>query len=205
MLEMKDTIWNKPILPITGIILAGGKSSRMGRDKAFLEYLGKPLIEKSLEELRSVFSEVIISTNSPERFQRYGEKKVTDLYPGCGPLSGLQSGLQAAHFDYSFFVACDMPFIDPEVIRFLAGYCGKHDVIVPEVDGVLHPLHAYYHKNCLPLITEYLEKKSFKIIDFYPKCAVRIVREEEFRSFPQVARSLKNANTDQEWRELQTL
>lgn len=98
-----------------------------------------------------------------------------------------------------------MPFIDPKVIRFLAGYCGKHDVIVPEVDGVLHPLHAFYHKNCLPLVTEYLEKKSFKIIDFYPRCSVRIVQEEEFRSFPQVARSLKNANTDQEWRELQTL
>ncbi|AHF05803.1 molybdenum cofactor guanylyltransferase [Desulfitobacterium metallireducens] len=205
MLEMKDNILNKSVLPVTGVLLAGGKSSRMGRDKAFLDYLGKPLIEKGLEELRSVFSEVIISTNSPERFQCYGEKKVTDLYPGCGPLSGLQSGLQAAQFGYSFFVACDMPFIDPEVIRFLAGYCGKHDVIVPEVDGVLHPLHAFYHKNCLPLITEYLEKRSFKIIDFYPRCSVRIVREEEFRRFPQVARSLKNANTVQEWQELQTL
>lgn len=198
-----DTTQKNEVLPMSGIILAGGKSSRLGRNKAFLEWEGHPLIERSLQVLRSIFSEIIISTNNPELYSLYGEKTVSDLFIDQGPLGGLHACLREAQYDYSFFVACDMPFLDPEVIRFLAGLIGKESVIVPEVAGGLHPLHAFYRKNCLPIIEKKLEAKRLKLIEVYQECSVRYVREEEFQRFPQISRTFSNINTPQEWLELQ--
>jgi molybdenum cofactor guanylyltransferase len=189
-------------LAMTGIILAGGKSSRMGRNKAFLEFEGQTLIERSLRVLRSVFSEIIISSNSPELYDRYGEKIVEDIYLDQGPLGGLHACLNEAKYDFSFFVACDMPFLNAEVIRFLAGMKGEAAIIVPEVDGGLHPLHAFYHKSCLPVIEKKLEAKSLKLTNIFQECSIRIVQEYEFKNFSQVRQVFKNINTPQEWTEL---
>jgi len=199
---MHSTHENK-ILPMTGIVLAGGKSSRMGTNKAFLEWQGQPLIERSLQVLRPIFSEIIISTNNPELYSRYGVKTVQDIFVDQGPLGGLHACLREAQYDYSFFVACDMPFLGPEVIRFLAGLTGKESVIVPEVDGGLHPLHAFYHKKCLSIIQKKLEAKRLKLTEIYQECTVRYVREEELQGFSHIKRSFSNINTPQEWLELQ--
>jgi molybdopterin-guanine dinucleotide biosynthesis protein A len=191
------------LLPMTGIVLAGGKSSRMGRNKAFLEWQGQLLIERSLQVLGTIFSEIIISTNSPELYESYGVKTVQDIYAEQGPLGGLHACLREAQKDYSFFVACDMPFLDPEVIRFLADLTGKESVIVPDVAGGLHPLHAFYHKNCLPIIEKKLETKRLKLIELFQECTVRYVREEELKGFPQISQTFSNINTPQEWLEIQ--
>lgn len=200
-----ETTQKSEILPMTGIILAGGKSSRMGRNKAFLEWQGRPLIEKSLQILRPIFSEIIISTNNPELYSQYGEKTVSDSYRDKGPLGGLQACLREAKYDTSFFVACDMPFLEPEAIRFLAGLKGKEWAIVPKIADGLHPLHAFYRRDCLPIIEERLETKRLKLIDIFQDFPVRYVREEEFVRFPQIKRILGNINTPQEWSELQYL
>lgn len=197
------TSYENKSLPMTGIVLAGGKSSRMGRNKAFLEWQGHPLIERSLQVLRPIFSEIIISTNNPELYEPYEVKTVQDIYVDQGPLGGLHACLGEAQNDYSFFVACDMPFLDPEVIRFLAELTGKESVIVPDVAGGLHPLHAFYHKNCLPIIEKKLKAKRLKLIEIYQECNVRYVREEEFRGFPEVRQTFSNINTPQEWLEIQ--
>lgn len=187
---------------MTGIVLTGGKSSRMGRNKAFLEFEGQPLIERSLQVLHSVFSEVIISTNTPELYYSYEEKTVQDIYVDQGPLGGLHACLKAAQYDYSFFVACDMPFLNVEVIRYLAQLVGRESVLVPEVDGGLHPLHAFYHKNCLPIIEKKLEAKRLKLVDLFEDCSVRYVHEDELKKFPAIEQVFRNINTPQEWTEL---
>lgn len=190
---------------MTGIVLAGGKSSRMGQNKALMLWQGQPLIQRSLEVLRLVFSEIIISSNTPELYREFGEKVVPDRFQDCGPLGGLHACLQVSRFDFSFFVACDMPFLDPEVIRFLAAFTEGYSVVIPDVAGGLHPLHAFYHKNCLPIIEKNLEAKCFKILEIYKECPVRYVYEEEFYGFPQIKRVFANINTPQEWKELQSL
>lgn len=190
---------------MTGIVLAGGRSSRMGRNKAFMEWQGQSMLGRSIEVLRSVFSEIIISTNNPELYGEYNVKIVPDIYKDCGPLGGLHACLKAAQYKYSFFVACDMPFLNVEVIRFLAEFTGKDSAIVPDVAGGLHPLHAFYHKDCLPIIEKRLEAKRLKTLEIYEECSVCYVREDDFREFPQIERVFSNINTPQEWMELQRL
>jgi molybdenum cofactor guanylyltransferase len=187
---------------MTGIILAGGKSSRMGRNKAFLEWEGRPLIERSLQVFRSIFSEIMISTNHPELYEQYGEKMVTDIFLDQGPLGGLHACLREARYDYSLFVACDMPFINSEVIRFLAGLTGEEMAIVPKLSDGVHPLHAFYHRGCIPILEKRLEAKRLKLINIFDEFPVRYVSEQEFRWFPDIKRVFSNVNTLQEWEEL---
>lgn len=184
-------------------MLAGGKSSRMKKNKAFLELEGRPLVERSLEVLQAVFAEVLISSNKPELYARYEVPIIQDERLDRGPLEGLYQGLKAATYDVVFFVACDMPFLQAELIRFLAAWIPEYDVVVPRLHSGLHPglhpLHAFYHKRCLPSIRTNLEAGRLKIIDFYSDCSVRYVEEAELRDFPNLNNSFCNVNTPQEW------
>lgn len=186
-------------LPATGILLAGGKSSRMKRNKAFLEFAGRPLVERSLEVLLTTFKEVIISTNDPELYAKYSVQIVPDLILHNGPLSGIYSSLQAATYDECFFVACDMPFLYKTVIRYMAQWVHDFDIVVPQSKQGLHPLHAYYKRSCLPYIEKNLKAKNFKIIDFYPDCQVRYVTEKELKIFGDTSEMFCNVNTPAEW------
>lgn len=186
-------------LPATGIFLAGGKNSRMRRNKAFLELEGKPLVARSLAILRSLFTEVLISSNEPALYEAYGVPVIPDQEQGKGPLAGLAAGLKAASFASAFFVACDMPFVQAGAIRYLWQWVPGHDVVVPRGYCGPHPLHAFYHKNCLPFIEENLKAGCYKIIDFYPSCRVHYVKEEELQTFGDVPKILSNVNTPGEW------
>jgi len=195
---------SKEKLKMTGILLAGGKSTRMGTNKAFLELDGQTLVERSLSVLQNTFVEVLISSNQPE-FYPYGVRIIPDIFPEMGPLSGLHACLQAASFDQCFFVACDMPFLQEDLIRFLAGLSEGYDVTVPRAAGGLNPLHAFYHKNCLPKIENNLKSGRLKIIDFYHKCNVRYVEEHELNGFGDLAMIFSNVNTPEEWDLIQKL
>lgn len=186
-------------LNATGIVLAGGKSSRMKKNKAFLELEGRPLVERSLDVLQSVFNEVLISSNKPELYSAYGVSVIQDEILDRGPLEGLSQGLKAASYDVAFFVACDMPFLDAQLIRFLAQWATEFDVVVPRLQSGLHPLHAFYHRRCLPLMKRNLEAGRLKIIDFYPECAVRYVDETELADFRDLGNVFCNVNTPEEW------
>ncbi|MDP4126325.1 MAG: molybdenum cofactor guanylyltransferase [Bacillota bacterium] len=182
-----------------GILLAGGKSSRMKRNKAFLELGGQPLVERSLEVLKAVFSEVLISSNHPELYERYGVPVFQDESYDRGPLEGLYQGLKAATYDVVFFVACDMPFLREDLVRFLAEWTPEYDIVVPRLHSGLHPLHAFYHKRCLPSIKNNLDAGRLKIIDFYPTCSVRFVEESELQAFSDLSTIFCNVNTPEEW------
>jgi len=155
--SLQDSGKQLPKLKATGILLAGGKSSRMNKNKAFLELEGKPLVERSLTVLQSVFSEVLISSNKPELYAGYEVPVILDGILGRGLLEGLYQGLKVATYDEVFFVACDIPFLRAELIRFLFSWISAYDVVVLQLQSGLHPLHAFYHRRCLPLIKNNLE------------------------------------------------
>lgn len=194
---------NNVKLAATGIILAGGKNSRMKKNKAFLELEGRPLIERSLEILEDVFSEVIISSNEPELYRKYNVQVVPDKIPNQGPIGGLHAGLLAAGYDISFFVACDMPFLDSRLIRHLALWMDTFDVVVPQGEMGLNPLFAFYKRTCLPFIEKFLRANRLKIIDFYPECSVRYVKDSEMQGFGDLNTLFCNVNTPEEWAKVQ--
>ena len=171
----------------------------MNKNKAFLELEGSPLVERSLAVLQTVFTEVLISSNKPELYADYGVPIIQDEVLERGPLEGLYQGLKSATNEWTFFVACDMPFLSAEVIRFLFSWISNYDVVVPRFQSGLHPLHAFYHRRCLPLIKNNLEADRLKIIDFYPSCAVKYVEETELKIFLDLTNVFCNVNTPEEW------
>ena len=183
----------------TGILLVGGKSSRMKKNKAFLELEGKPLVERSLTVLQAVFAEVLISSNKAELYEGFDVPIILDEIPGRGPLEGIYQGLKAAAYDEVFVLACDIPFLRTELIRFMAAWSSVYDVVVPSLQSGLHPLHAFYHRRCLPLIKKSLEANSLKVIDLYPSCSVRYVKETELQNYHNLSRLFCNINTPEDW------
>lgn len=182
-------------LKITGILLAGGKSSRMGSNKAFLELNGRTLAERSLKVLEDIFEEVLISSNQPELYLRYNYPVVTDIIPGKGPLGGLYSSLKAAKYDYVFLAACDMPFLNKEGICFLAEKLDDYDIVIPYALSRLHPLHAFYSRRILDLVERNLKNERLRIVELLPECRSNVVRVE-----PALRGEIfMNVNTPEEW------
>jgi len=178
----------------SAVILAGGKSSRMGYNKAFAELNHKPMIEVQLEELNNYFSEVIIVSNDPDLYKYLGVRIVADIIPGKGPLSGIHSGLIACSHEDCFTIPCDMPFISGEVGERLLELARGYDGAVPKLDGKLEPLSAIYKKTCIPAIEDCLLKDKRRIIDFYPRVNLRYVEVLD-PFFKETARAFSNINT----------
>jgi molybdopterin-guanine dinucleotide biosynthesis protein A len=185
---------------ISGIILSGGKSTRMGKNKAFIEIDGVPIIQRTHHLFKTLFPEVMIVTNEVELFQNFEAKIYRDLIPDQGALGGLYTGIYYSSFPHAFCVACDMPFLNGSVIRYLIEKMEGYDVVVPRTEDGLHPLHALYSKNCLDPIRKIIEHNQFRIIDFYPMVKVNIVEETEFWTLDLARESFLNVNTPEELR-----
>jgi molybdopterin-guanine dinucleotide biosynthesis protein A len=183
---------------ITGIILSGGKSLRMGQNKAFIKIEGVPIINRTSALFKELFQEVIIVTNEKELFKNLDLKVYTDILPNKGALGGLYTGIYFSQFNYSFCVACDMPFINKSLVQYLAKKIEGEDVIVPRTKDGLQPLHALYSKNCLHPIKVAIDQGKYKIMDFYSMVKVRIVEEDEFISIDPSKGSFINVNTPDE-------
>jgi molybdopterin-guanine dinucleotide biosynthesis protein A len=184
---------------ISGIILAGGKSRRMGHDKAFLELGGRSLIEIVLERIRAVAAEIIVVTNTPQRYAHLAARLVSDIYPGVGTLGGIHAGLTAATCDRALVVGCDMPFLNPPLLAYQASLAAHYDVVVPRMDGLLEPLHAVYSRACLPLIEAKINAGQWQAFSFYPQVRVRHVERDEMAHFDPELLSLWNVNTPEDW------
>ena len=186
---------------MTGIVLSGGESRRMGGDKAFLMLDGVPLIEHVLRALRRVFSRIIIVTNAPALYVAYDAVVVIDAIEKRGPLTGIYSGLLNSQDEYNFVAACDMPFLNPDLIMHMAGLATGHDIVVPTISGRVEPLHAIYSKKLLPIIEERLRQDSRSIQGIFSEARVRFVKETEIARFDPEQRSFMNLNTPQEYKE----
>ncbi len=163
---------------VTGVILAGGKSSRMGTNKALLEIGGERIIDKAVSLFKSLFKEVILVTNT---------------------LGGIYTGLVYASSDYSFIASCDMPFLKRELIEYLMDIKDGYDVVVPRLRTGHEPLHAVYSKGCLKPIEALIKKDDLRIISFYPNVRVKEVSEEELAPFISEPSPFININTPEDY------
>ena len=183
---------------ITGVILVGGKSSRMGRDKALLPLYGANLLDKVLDTLRSGLQHVILVGDHPERFEGYGLNIYPDIFPGSS-LGGLYTALSRAETPYIFASACDLPFASPSILRLILSLGEGFDAVVPLNGNYPEPLFALYHKNCLEPMKELLDARNYRIYDFYSQVRIRYVTPEEIASVGGTGRAFLNVNTSKEY------
>jgi molybdenum cofactor guanylyltransferase len=196
---------------ITVLILAGGRSTRMGRDKAWLELDGMPLIERVARRLLPLAGEIIFSANDPAPFRELVARLPTpaqvvgDVFADAGPLAGLHAGMLAARHEAILAVATDMPFVNHAVVEAMVGLCAQADAVVPRLaaegfdEAQPEPLHAVYRRRCLPAIEAALAANRRRVISFLAAVNVCYVDEPLLRSIDPRLTSFRNVNTPEEW------
>ena len=184
---------------VTGVLLAGGNSSRMGRNKALMTLAGQRLVDRALTVLRGLFDDLLMVTNTPDLYADLGVRMVPDLVAGKGALGGIHSAIYHADTPHCLVVACDMPFLNAGVLRYLVEQREGHDVVVPTVHGRPQPLHAVYGKACLQPIARRLQTDRLNVVSFFPDVRVREVTVEELRGFDPEGLSFRNLNTPEEF------
>jgi molybdopterin-guanine dinucleotide biosynthesis protein A len=178
---------------ITGVVLAGGKSSRMGQNKALLPFHDKPLIEIVAEKLASIFSRVVLSVSDPNAFPHIGLPRIVDRYPERGPMGGITSVLESGEKN-TFCVACDMPFLNTALIERICTFA-KSDAVVPVWHDRPEVLHALYSASLEPTFRLCLTHGLYKIIDAIEESQVTYLLESEIVKFDPQGHSFRNINT----------
>ena len=182
---------------VTGVLLAGGKSRRMGEDKRFVLVGERTLLERGCAVLCELFEQVcvVIAPDSSEPQTKV--RVVRDLVPNCGSLGGLYTGLRRAETQHIFLAACDMPFLDPDVIRYMVHFKDQADIVISRWATRLQPTHAVYGRGCLPVLEEMMNLNNRKIQSMigHPALRVHVIEEEEIRKIDRDGRSLCNINT----------
>lgn len=185
------------------VILAGGDSSRLGLDKLLLPVCGRPMIHRVLEPLRAVFDQVLV-VGRPRPYLRDLDLAgvVEDSIPGVGPIGGLYTGLQHIPDEHAFFVACDMPFLDPRIMhrQVACALESRLDAVVPRYGPLLEPLHAVYSRRCLPVVSDLIHQGVYRIRRLYDLVNVRYLDIESEALF---RRAFCNVNTPEALREIE--
>lgn len=196
---------------ISAVVLAGGNSSRMGQNKALLELGSKTIIEIVVDRLKTIFEEVIVVTNTPEVYGMLKDVRfVFDCFESREKKSiiGLYTGIFEAENKYAFVVACDMPLLNTDLIKYMIDNIGDEDIVVPHINGYYQPLHAIYHKSCLKFIKGLLNSKNYRIIDLFD-CFdnIKVIKvNDEVLNRLNIANScFLNINTYQEYLNMQSL
>lgn len=182
---------------LTGLILAGGKSSRMGRDKATMEYKGLPLIRHVLAAIEPVCDPVLIIGGNIH-YESLDIPVVPDIAPGGGAIMGIYTGLLESPNESALVVGCDMPFIKTALVKRLAEFAPRFDVVVPRIGGHLEPLLAIYSKRCIPEIDRMIRRGEKRILDFFPGVKVKELTEDDLRPFDPDLSSFLNLNTPED-------
>lgn len=187
---------------VTGVVLAGGKSTRLGRDKALLRVdAGPTLIGLAVERLRELVAEVVVVADEHERLGQLAARMVPDVYPGRGVLGGIYSGLVAARHQHVLVVGCDMPFLSPRLLSYLLALPRDYDLLLPRHGaGLLEPLHAVYSRTCREVIQRQLLARRYSAIGYLDEVRVRYVEEAELRQVDPELRSFFNVNTAEDLR-----
>lgn len=187
----------------TGIILAGGASTRMPGDKALMEVAGRRVIDIQLEALGRIFEEILVVVNagrlaSLSALEAGSVRVVEEPVSGKGPLGGILSGLMLSGSEENFVLACDMPFINSEAVAFIVRSLEGFQVAVPRAPEGLEPLHAAYHRSCAPVIRRQLEGGNLKVTGFFSTVSVKEIPLEELKRFDPAGRMLLNINSPED-------
>ena len=169
-----------------------------GCPKALIELGGRRIIERVVDALAPVLDDLLIVTNTPELYAFLGLPMVPDVYPDHGSLGGIYTGLKAARGDHAFTVACDMPFLHPEMVRLVVARADEADVVLPRVGDQLETMHAAYGKACLPHMEERLVARRFKIVGFFDRVRVLEIPEAAVASIRAPEIAFMNVNTPEE-------
>jgi molybdopterin-guanine dinucleotide biosynthesis protein A len=190
----------------TAIILAGGKSRRMGFDKQFLKLRDKYIIEMIAEKLQEVFNEIIIVTSRPEEYQKYGFRLAEDEVRDFGPMAGIHAGLKSSGSMYNYVVACDMPFINIEYMKYMMEliieYGGEVDGVITRLGEWIEPFNAFYSKNLIGRIEENIKKNKKQINLLIQSSNVLYVNEAKAREFSPDWGMFTNINTFKDYESL---
>ncbi|MEJ2658356.1 MAG: molybdenum cofactor guanylyltransferase [Desulfobacterales bacterium] len=184
----------------TGVILAGGRSSRFsGKNKALIPVAGKRILDRIYEVFTILFDNIMLVTNNPIQYLEWDFDIVTDIFPIRSSLTGIYTGLFYITTPYAFFAACDIPFLKKELINILLdGLVAGIDIVIPETSKGLEPLCAIYSKRCFKPIEEQLLKKSFKIQQIFQKVRVKKIPENILRTVDPDLVSFSNINTPED-------
>ncbi len=196
---------------ISVLIMAGGRSRRMGQDKLWMLLADKPLIQHVAESILPLAREVLFSANAVEPFAALAAQLpipvriVSDAHPGAGPLAGLRAGLSAMSGELLLALGGDMPFVNLALVARMIALAPGFDAVVPETPHPLtgellrEPLHALYRRTCLPAVAARLAAGDHRIVSFYPQVRVRAMGPDEIGRFDPDHRSFFNVNTLEDW------
>ena len=192
-----------------GIVLAGGRSARLGHDKLAEVFGGRTLVEIVVECVASLVDEVVIVTAGDRTMTAFEEmssvRVVTDLFPGKGPLVGLYTGLKESRSELNLVVAADMPFLSARLLRYMLEAADGYDVVVPRIGDKVEPLHAVYTASCLPRIETMLAEGELSVYRLIPRLVARYVDEDEVAAIDPERRSFFNINTEDDLRRAREL
>lgn len=180
---------------MTGIILSGGKSSRMGENKAFVELGGERLLDRTITLFRDLFDEIILVTNDPRAYLDLDLTIVTDIIPGKGALGGIYSGLFFARSERAFVAPCDMPFLDRSFITWMLSKAADCDVLVPAPADGLQPLHAVYSRRCLPAMKKLIDDDRLQIKLLFKRCRTVEIPPQVLKPFDPEGIMFQNINS----------
>jgi molybdenum cofactor guanylyltransferase len=197
---LTDYIEGMMEIEVTGVLLAGGKSRRMGEDKRYLVVGEQTLLERGLGVLRSMFHEVLVVIAQDSAPLDIDARVVRDLVPDCGSLGGIYTGLNQATTPYIFAVACDMPFLNQAVITQFTNRRDTADIVMARLATRLHPMHASYGKGCLPAMEQMMLARQLKIQELVSHASLRVqyVTEADLLSIDPSWRSFHNVNTPED-------
>jgi molybdopterin-guanine dinucleotide biosynthesis protein A len=189
----------------TGVVLAGGRSSRLGRDKALLELNGETLLARAVRILASIVDEVIVLGPADRADHASGARVIPDERPGDGPLPALATALREMRGERMIAVATDMPLLNPTLLRYVFDRSAGYDVAVPRTGGRTQQLHAVYSRTCLPAIESQLKQDDLKIDRFFSTVRTLIIEEREIAAIDPSLLSFRNINTESDWIEVQRI
>jgi molybdenum cofactor guanylyltransferase len=184
-------------IEVTGVLLAGGKSRRMGEDKRYLVVGEQTLLERGLGVLQSIFQEVLVVIAQDSPSLGVDARVMRDLVADCGSLGGLYTGLTQATTSCIFLVGCDMPFLDQAVIAQFTSRRATADIVMAKLGSRLHPMHALYGKRCLPALEQMIRTRQLKIQELVSHASLRVqyVTEADLHNIDPSGRSFQNVNT----------
>ena len=192
---------------ISAILLAGGKSRRLGRDKALENLGGKRIIDRVISKVSQCCAEVLVVGDRPERYYELNLAKeimfVNDHFENAGSLGGLYTGLSKSLSDWCLLVACDMPFLSVDLLNDMKkeAIASKVDAFVPTIDGQFQPTHALYNKRCLPYIERKIKLGQFKMIGYFDEINVKTMEFDSVKMDKEDKRSFFNLNTEEDLKE----